>query len=500
MKLSFLPNLFSKYKKSLKTPDSIILKELKSVNEQSDILVYEEITIYHHSKSFFIPLLLLDPSRGIYLFEHKDWSYDDLKNAKIEKATHQDASEETLAFEKSHEFIQQKFYEITQKACVPIHNFLIMGHLNSSQYEHLDASFKELLPQERIMFNDLSKEEIIKKIKNIHMPKETLPSVSDIMGNILVQYTILDSQNNLHMATREQQAFIDAPFSSFEILSSSTGSGKTTSILLKIIVQKLRNPNLRIMIIKPTTLSCDLLKRKFIHLVDRACFEFSITEIEIITPFELLNRHLKKLKKPTLESEVHVSEILMNKEFDVADVILCDDSDMLSNEFKYYLKHIQRKSNLLLVKSAKLLHETYAFSKNFVKEKKKVIFTQANPHAKALQIIASLLESHMPKEILVVCNALSKEKLSDDLEYFIKDKAILLDSSKKLIDQDLNHLLIATYSEINSIDARFVILMDVCFASLVELEYAFNICQESVYVLYDDECEKLNSLRSDFEE
>jgi hypothetical protein len=443
---------------------------------------------------------MLDISRGIYLFEYKDWSYDDLKNSKIEKASQQESSQETLAFEKSHEFIKQKFTEITQSECVPIFNFLLMANLNSYEYPPLDESFKELLPNDKIMFNNLSQDEILQKIKAIPKSLEPLPDVANIMGNILVQYAILGNDNSLHMATLEQQHFIEAPFSFFEILSAPTGSGKTSAILLKIILQQLRHPEQRIMVIKSTTLSCDLLKRKLLNIVDHACIELDIPAIEVITPLELINRNLKSFNKKPIENELHIDDILMSKEFNIADIIICDDSDMLTNEFKNYLKHIQKRAGLLLVRSAKLLDNSYTFNRNFVQEKKRTIFVKANPHAKVLQIISLLLCVHMPEDILVVSSTLSKEKLNDDLEFFIKDKAVLLDSSKKLIDQDINNLLLSTYSDINSIDAKFVILMDICFATMAELEHAYNICGDSVYILYQDECEKLASLRNNFED
>lgn len=500
MKISLIPNLFKKPLKSLKLPESIILKELKAVTQENNLLTYENITIYHHSRSILIPLMILDTTRGIYLFEYKDWSYDELKTATIEKASQQNQSQKTLAFQKSHSFIEQKYNEMTHNDCVPIFNFLLMQNLNNNEYEHLDDSFKKLLPQERILFNDLSKDEILQKMKNIPKSFHPMPQITDIIGNILVQYAIKDNNDATYIVTTEQQNFIDLPFASFEVLSAPTGSGKTSAFLLKMIFQKIKNPELKIIIIKPTVLSCDLLRKKLLGIIDNAFIEFDITSIEIITPAELTSRHLKSCNKDTLQDEIKINNILMRKDFYASDVIICDDSDLLTNDFKNYLKHLQRNASLLLIRSAKPLNETYTFTKNFAKEHKKVFFEHANPHAKALQIIASLLEFHMPRDILVVSSTLSKEKLNDDLEYFIRDKAVLLDSSKKLIDQDIDNLLLCGYSDINSLDAKFVILMDICFASSVELEYAYNICSDSVYVLYEDECEKLASLRSDFED
>ena len=89
MNIPFLTSLFKKKSKSLTIPDSILIKKLKSITEFSELTLYKDITIYHHTKSYLIPLMLLDTRRGIYLFERKEWSYDDLKNSKIEKAENQ---------------------------------------------------------------------------------------------------------------------------------------------------------------------------------------------------------------------------------------------------------------------------------------------------------------------------------------------------------------------------------------------------------------------------
>ena len=146
MNLSSIFSLFKKKPKTRKLPDSLLIKKLKEVSKNNGLSIYENITIYHHTQSFFIPLLILDPTRGIYLFEYKEWSYDDLKNATVSKATNQDSSNKSLAYQKTHDFIKQKFNELTHNDGVPIYNYLLMENLNSDEYKHLDDSFKELLP------------------------------------------------------------------------------------------------------------------------------------------------------------------------------------------------------------------------------------------------------------------------------------------------------------------------------------------------------------------
>lgn len=499
MNFSFLKSIFQKKIQPLKTIDSIVIKNLKEVCNSNDLLVYENITIYHHTRSFVIPLLVLDTTRGIYIFEYKSWSYDDLKNATVSKAQNQDSSAQSVAFDKTHNFIRQKFNELTHSDGVPIFNLLLMENLNANEYGHLDISFQELLPKTKVIFNDSSKEEIKDKLQIVAAPSSTLPDVANIMGNLLVQYLILSKNEKIYLATPEQIYFINSQIKDCQILEAKAGSGKTSALLLKAILEKLRNPTIDVMIIAPTTIACDILKQKLLNTVEYAIIEVDITSIEIITPMELLNRHLTKLKKNRLEDNIFIGDSLMRSNFKSADLIMCDDADLLPDSFIEYLRHIQSKANLLLVSNKNSVDVNYVFQKSFREENQKLIFKQANPHAKTLQIISDLLKNNFSNDILVISNNLNKEKLNDDLEFFIRDKAILLDSSKNLIDQDIDNLLLSTYEELSSINAKFVILLDVCSASKEQLKYASNLCEDSCYVIYDEECENIKYLRNKYE-
>lgn len=495
MNISSFFSLFKTKQKTLKLPDSLLIKKLKEVSKRNNLSVYENITIYHHTKSFYIPLLIVDPSRGIYLFEYKEWSYDDLKNATVSKATNQDSNNKSLAYEKTHEFIKQKFNELTHNDGVPIYNYLLMENLNSDEYKHLDDSFKELLPYQKIMFNDSLESEIVHKLQEIPLPPLPLPDEVNIIGNLLVQYLIFSKDKTIHIATQQQMKFIESVTDGQEILSANAYSGKTSSILLKAILESLRNPELKIIIIEPTTLACDILKQKLLNIIEYAIIEVDITLIEIITPIDLVNRHLAKLKKPQLEIVLYIDKKLLSKNFNVADLIICDDSNLLSFEFIEYLEHIQKNSSLILVNEHSDEESTFRFDKSFRAKELEVVFKQANQHAKALQIISTLLEENKPQDILVVSDNLSKRNLKEDLEYFIRDKAVLLDSSKNLIDQDLYNLLLCSYSQISSMNSKFVILMDIADASLNEIQYAINLAEDKAFILYVEESQNIKILK-----
>ncbi|MBC8237401.1 MAG: hypothetical protein H8E76_04140 [Helicobacteraceae bacterium] len=476
MNLSSFTSLFKKNKhKNLGLPESLLLKKLKLLARENNFVIFENITIYHHTKNFFIPLLILEKQRGIFLFEYKGWSYDDLKNAKAEKASNQESSNNTLAFEKSHEFIKRKFNELLHNDGVPISNYLLMENLNQDQYKHLDVSFHELLPENKIMFNDSSTASILEKMMQDHEEISNNYKTSDIMSTLLIQYAIIDKNKNIHLASNEQMKFINSQLVSFEVLRGPTGSGKTSSILLKAILEKLKNPKLKIAIIKPTNLACDILKKQLLDTIEHAIIEIDLTAIEIITPANYMNRSVRY------------------------DLTICDDSWACPDDFLTELNMVRNNNHVIMVENINTPSDTLHFSKNFKNEYKDIFFQEANPYAKSLQIISTLLLTSKPSDILVVGSNLDKVKLQDDLEFYIEGQATVLDAKRSLIDQSLDNLLLASYDDICSLDVNYVILMDICLADIKKVEYAFNLCRKSVYVLYDKESENLESIRKNFE-
>jgi len=501
MKLNFFKSIF-KENNSSTLLESTLIKNIKKLSDSDNLFVYENITIYHLSKKIFIPLLILDNYRGIYLFEYKEWSFNELKKASIKKASKQDSSKETLAFQKVHEFIKIKLDNLPNKEDINIFNFLLMQNLNTDEYEHLDFTFRKLLPKSRIIFNDMSIDDIEEKLSTDIKKNNTLLDVKTIMGSLLGQYTMLKDNGDFVICRDEQIGFLEQKLENIIVLNTPPSSGKTGSILLKAIVEKLKNPTLKIIIMQVTSFASSKLKDKLLNTLEKAKIELTVDDIEIITPLDLINKHLKKLNKAELEVILHIDAKLMKDNFKVADLILCDDTNLLPFLFIEYIKHIQKKSYLILVQNYFDKSDnatTYHLSKNFRIDKQKVIFKESNPHAKALQLIDKLLETNQAKDILVITDNLRKKRLAEDLEFFIKDKVLLLDTSKSYFEQDIDGLKLISYNQIAGMESKFVILLDTCASSTNEVHYGVGLSTDTSYVVFDKETEDIKELKVSFE-
>ncbi len=471
MHKNFFSSLFSK---SSQTQEkyNLILDTIYSLKKHTNLIIYDNVDIFLHKNRQTLPLMIYDEQRGIFLFEIKDWSYEDLKNASLTKIEQAKQAQNTLSYTAMHQAVKNKLDEIIHTSNIPIHNYLLMTHLSSYEYQNLDDSLKKILLEKKVIFNDLDADAILKKLQKEPQNQNSYGSAEKIVGSLLTQYTLLDKENELFLANAEQKAFIDAPLKKFTIIQASPKSGLSSTLLLKAIFEILKNPSLKITLIKPTNFSRDILHRQLLEIIEHAIIEFDILSINILTPDEIETKKHSKL----------------------GDIIMCDDGILMQKEFIEHLKSLQGKHKIVLTND-KADEVTFSFQESYLLKEKNILFYETNPHAKALQLIDQLLKQKDSKELLIISNCDNRTKLIDDLKFFIKEEVKLFDSSIRLTFQELERLKLATYNDLNEITYNDAILLDIDEATNYELKYAINHAKESVHILYAEDSQNLRQLK-----
>ncbi|MFT7861131.1 MAG: hypothetical protein ABXS93_09405 [Sulfurimonas sp.] len=482
-------SLFHKNKTELVVPDSILVKRIKSLARNSTLEVFSNVEVYLHKQRYRIDLMLYDPERGFYIFEIKKWSFDDLKNATIEKAQNQEHGNNTLAFDRTQELIRRKFNEIVHDNGPQIYNYLLMENLSADEYEHLDDSFKELLPCEKIIFSDSLTSDIFKKLES----EEKQKSAQGALKTLFTQYTKLRDNGEWSFCSEEEIEFLDTELTGFKTLAAHMQNEKTSLLLLKAIQEVFTGKAKKVIILKPTILARDIAYKKLLEIVEHGIIEIDMQSIELLTPLELINRHLHKLGKATVHGMAAFDSKLLKKSFNVAELIICDDADLLSDTFLEYIRNIQNNKKALFVNL-----ENPDFSLE-TKHKANIEFIQTHPLAKTMQLLHKLLQEHSPEDILVISSPASREKLGDDLEYFLKEDTSDIEASQTLLEQDLKELKLATFDDMYELPSPFVILIDLCDYNQKQIEYAFNLSTNSVYALYENSCEQIELLKEKYE-
>ena len=465
MNKKFLSSLFNKKSQVSHWPNPLI-REIYTLQNYTELVVYDNIDIFVYNKKETIPLLIYDKYRGLFLFEIKEWSFQDLQNASITKTEQTKQAQNTLSYSNMQKAIANKLDAVIHTSDIPLHNYLLMTHLSSYEYQNLDDSLKKILIEEKIIFNDLDAKAIFKKLENESKNKNSYGSKEMILGSLLTQYTLLDKENRFFLANQEQKAFINAPLQSLTNIQATPKSGLSSTLLLKAIFEILKNPSLKITIIKPTKLSKDILHRQLLEIIEHAVIDFDVLSITILTPVELEQK----------------------KESELDNIILCDDGLSMQKGFIEYLKNLQEKHKILLTNDS-ASKVTYSLHKSYLMQTENLLFYKTNPYAKTLQLVMQLLKNKRAKEIVIVSNETNRKNLVDDLECFIGEEITLLDSAISLLFQDLEKLKVATYKDLNEIIYNDAILLDIEDATDYELEYVITHAKESVHILYEKEAQ-----------
>ena len=141
---------------------------------------------------------------------------------------------------------------------------------------------------------------------------------------------------------------------------------------------------------------------------------------------------------------------------------------------------------------------SFQFTTDFIDKDREIYKKQVNPYAKTMQLIDSLLKNYKAKDILVVCDDDTKNKLGEDLEHFIKDETILFNSSEHIIYQNSNGLQLVSFSQIASLRTKIAIILGTHKATKTQLEYAINLSTEKTYILYDQDNENITYIDSKY--
>ena len=415
--------------------------------------------------------MLFIPYTGLVLFEHKDWSYEELRSAKIEKASHTKAAENSLAFESVGDFIREKFVDLSGLDDIAIFNFVIMEQLLEQEFEMLDTTFHELLPKERILFQDTNDEKMTEKFKALHTKKLPL-TIENTLPFIFSQYMFLD-RNKLHFANRQQRAFIDKELLGFENLKAPRQSGKTTALIQKALLEKLKHPQKRISLVTPTHFQAELLKQTLLELVERSSVVLDMNEITVYTPMEILDEHKNK------------------REY--ADLLLVDDASLMEEEFIRYIKEAQKEKTLLLV-NALQDSQSISFTESYYGE---IEFIGGSEFPTLMKTLVKVANKDEKSDILIFAVDQNFEAMKEDLESFTAQTLSYIDTEESLREQNNTRVKLCRYDMRIPLHASYVFLIQPCQSEYEALEYLAKSSRIKSFIIYEDECDTIKKLKTD---
>ncbi len=492
---------------------SSVLTLLKDVAASNNMLLFEAAYLYHQKAFIHLPLLLLVPQKGLLLFEILSWSADTLQGASICSWHPSLKKEKALSVDDTLEFIRQKFNYILHQDLTPTTAMVLFERLSSQEFKRLDPSFQRLIPTSRTLFNNETASSILEKITSALADQTLTLNTNTILSTLFMQYTLPPDHFNTTgaIADSTQQHYADNDFSPRSSLVGPYGSGKSTLMLLKVLGSLLRHPQQHIMIIAPTPSACDILKQKMLTVIEHAIIEVDLSTIEVITPKQLLTRHAQQLYHKPLHP-IAITEKMLRKPFDVAEIIVCDDADLLPTQFIAYLQHLQQKQtlHLLCTHQKNAVGECYTLTKSYRSHAElttlchqdlnnqhsyeniaNIKFCIGNIYMQTMLAFNDMLKIKRAGEtaLIITPNRAFSQALYEQMHDYIEEEIILFDAQQSMIDILFDHHIIVEQSAMASLCKEHVIVAGIYPENRLIFCHALSRGYKSISIIVHDENE-----------
>ena len=491
---------FNSKKETIQT-DSEIRLRIQEFAKNRQLIYYKSIPIFHRHEKEHINSFILDSHRGMYFINSVDWRLKDIEDATISLATPDKKDSADIQVDSVHKFIKQKFNEILHTEGCALTNILVLNHITKEHYEELDESFHKLMPKERLIFADDTDEDIEKTLhcalEYFEEPLET----SMLLGALFFHLNIMPDNlhKNFSILTQEQYDFVSCKLPSFSTLSGTYGTGKTSLILLKAIYELLINPEYKIVIIMPTLAVCDMLKKELLDIIEYAIIDIDLLSIQILSPQQLIAQHHQKLYKNESFNFAKITPKMFSNQSHSADILFCDDSYLLDDEFIRYIKKQQSKKKLSLVTKESLdgkhdYHLTHLFRSTSTildichSEKpnsaNNIHLLEGNAYMHIMVILRDkFTQSDYPKILIAAPYPQFALKILDEINSYYGKIAILFKSDEGLLNQELEHIMIASIDELSHLQREHVIVVKDENTNETHLCHAIGRAAKSLYLI-----------------
>lgn len=443
MILSFFKRLFS-------SPSAPLPQQTHEENPSLKIFVikeggkyFQDFNLFHYQNNTTVDTLLFLPHYGIYFGESLNWKASELEHATLERSTLQKKRPAATHLESIQSKIHSKLQDVLSFDFTPIYRFIKMDHLSESEFDSLDASFHELLPKHLVIFSDDDIDSIKEKL---HSMGEYLPaplSSVQIIGALQTHSFILPTPANPlgALLSPQQNQFLHLTLGERTTLYGGYGSGKSTLMIRKAMIDLLNRPEERIVIFAPTLLASDLLRDAFVSLMYYGVVSIDLHRIVFASQSEDLETF-----KPFLE----------------ATTIMCDDFYLMNSDFIDTLYRKTSNKKLLTLNIKEDLSSPINYELTFAYRSPKAPIHLETDEKSLLPMLLNELRKYITVNgngTLVITPYLDFAPFKEAIDEYLGVNARILTPNFTLQTQDLEDLIIATEDTLCGVCASHLILL-----------------------------------------
>ncbi len=407
----------------------------------------DEARFFSHLPLFFqgqnrtVECMMLHPNIGVVLFSFFDHTAEELQGvtAAIAGENDNNADIEVLSLQ---QFIRSRLNETFETQSTPILSLLVCTRLDESTFDTLDESFHKLIPKPLTLFkgsNDY-KEKIFALSLKDHtcdvntalqtlFPELIVPETNTLMS--IQQQTLMhtDLQENLH-------------------IKGLPGSGKSSLLTAKTLYEKMKRPNIDLIIFAPRTCNVHQLQAMIFQFVEHSQWDINPADITVST--------FESIKKRTREKQRY-------------DLIACDDvnktdlqslESLLKKEGRLISSshyRLEKRKVYTLPESFRLSPALCAACEGLIVDKleNELVFKLGNTYMNTLVILETLLKEADAKQISILHHSTKQRReLCTQINEYFTTCAYLYDDPDKAEGIELHPL-----SHLNCLNTEYMIII-----------------------------------------
>ncbi|MDF1879722.1 hypothetical protein JHD50_00135 [Sulfurimonas sp. MAG313] len=385
-------SIFSKFFSS-STPTTQSPDRAKHLNYLKNLFpnnhIYTQVPLFNKLDSYVIEHMMLHPHIGIILLNYFDYDAVMLKGLTVSSSTDTDTHAD-IKTDSARQFISQRFDEIFHKQLCPVRSILICPNLSSDEFDALDKSFHKLIPKDSVLFSD-STDSHYKKVllKQNEISYDTLQIKRALFSELVMSKTRL-------LANEEQERIIHLDIKDKQnLVYGLPGSGKTSTLVSKALYEKMKNPNLKLLLLGNYVCNMHKLQELIFSFVENSHWGLNPADI-LVSSSETIRRRISEKEK--------------------FDLIVCDDIN--EGDIKPTLELLEKEGKLLASSHYKFTDfNIFPLEKNFLHSpalcaaceghkveylKDHLSFLAGNTSMHLILTLAALLKECEPQDITVI--------------------------------------------------------------------------------------------------
>lgn len=426
---------------------------LKNFVTQEGGKIFSDFKLFHRSGLTSIDILIFLPNFGIFLGESINWRANELKKATVERSSKRTKRPSATHFETIESKVRHKLNDVLSFDTTPIYRFIWMKNLTEEEFDALDPSFHELLPQKHLLFYTENLASLKDKVHRIGEYRYEPYSSVKILGALNSHAAILPTKTNPSGAllSPQQNLFLTSPIEGCTTLLGGYGSGKSTLLIRKALLYMLSHPAHKVMIITPTLLGGELLRNEIVSLLEYGAITIDLNALYFYTPLTCTIAEVDRIE--TLKS------------FQESLLFLCDDVHLLDELFLDKLR-LKIGSRPLICTSIAPCSSDATFSLSGRFRRTPTAKEISPPLNQSTITLLMQLRKHLtrttPSEILIaVSNNQEALYVKEAIDEYFDLNCRLLTSTFSLQYQDLDSIIVAPVEYISPICRGHVILLGI---------------------------------------